>query len=294
MNRSAGGPASVRRELDVTERTSSAAVSKLRLSDDEFAFCRRWLFEETAIDLPDHKRSLVESRLLKRLQVRGLSSYGEYFELLTAPEEGSEQQLARDLLTTNETSFFREPKHFEFLRTRVLAARGSERPLRVWSAASSSGEEPFTIAMELAEHLGLELPWEVVASDISARVLDRARRATYSIARARLPAAYLKKYCLKGVGEQDGLLRIQRQLRERVRFLSIGLHTTLPQIGRFDVIFLRNVLIYFNMKTRQEVIGRIEPLILPNGYLFLSHSETLQGVEHGLCPVQPSIYRRPD
>lgn len=273
--------------------SASARSTTAALTERDFAYCRAWLFEATAIDLPDHKRSLVESRLIKRLQARGLDSYGEYFRLIEREDEAAERQLCRDLLTTNETSFFREPKHFDFLRTRVLPARLSERPFRVWSAASSSGEEPYTIAMELGEHLGLDAPWEVLGSDISARVLDTARRATYSMARANLPRGYLEKYCLKGIADQAGLVRIQRRLRARVRFASIPLHVELPSIGPFDVVFLRNVLIYFTLATRQQVLRRIEPLIAPNGYLFVSHSESLQGLQHGLTAVQPSIYRKP-
>jgi chemotaxis protein methyltransferase CheR len=265
----------------------------LALSERDFAHCRGWLFEATAIDLPEHKRSLVESRLMKRLQARGIDSYGEYFRLIERQEESAERQLARDLLTTNETSFYREPKHFDFLRTRVLPSHEGEHPFRVWSAASSSGEEPYTIAMELSEHLGLHATWEILASDISARVLEKARRATYSITRANLPRGFLEKYCLKGIADQAGLLRIQRQLRARVRFASIPLHTELPSIGPFEVVFLRNVLIYFTLETRQQVLRRIEPLIAPNGYLFVSHSESLQGLEHDLTVVQPSIYRKP-
>lgn len=274
--------------MRATARSASQTLTK-----SEFAHCRAWLFSATAIDLPEHKRSLVESRLLKRLQARGLDSYGDYFRLIEREEEGAERQLARDLLTTNETSFFREPKHFEFMRTRVLQAHPPDRPFRVWSAASSSGEEPYTIAMELGEHLGLEVSWDVLASDISARVLETARRATYSMDRARLPPGYLEKYCLRGVAEQSGLFRIQRRLRARVRFVSIPLHLELPAIGPFEVVFLRNVLIYFTMATRQQVIRSIEPLIAPNGYLFVSHSESLQGLTHGLTTVQPAIYRKP-
>jgi chemotaxis protein methyltransferase CheR len=269
-----------------------AAPDLAPLTDREFKWIREWLHGETAIELPDHKRSLVSSRLLRRVRAREAASFGEYFELLEAPDEEPERRLARDLLTTNETSFFREPKHFEFLRRQVLPGRAAGRPFRVWSAAASSGQEPYTIAMELAEHLGLDVAWEILGSDISQRVLDRARAATYDIEGAKLPPEYLKRYCLRGVAEQRGLLRIQRGLRERVRFQSIALHEPLPQIGRFDVVFLRNVLIYFSQATRQQVISRIEPLILPNGYLFVSHSETLQGVTHQLASVQPSVYRK--
>ncbi len=262
------------------------------LTEQEFSRFRSWLYAATAIELPDHKRTLVTSRLLKRLQARKIASYGEYFELLGNDTEEDERRLARDLLTTNETSFFREPKHFAFLKTRVLPERTVGRPFRVWSAAASSGEEPYTIAMELTEHLGLDVPWEILGSDISTRVLEKARNATYFAERANLTEAHLKKYCLKGIDNQNGLFRIKRPLRERVRFTSIALHEPLPQIGRFDVVFLRNVLIYFSLETRQQVISRVESLILPGGYLFVSHSENLQGIRHTLSVVQPSIYRQ--
>lgn len=268
------------------------ALASAELTDREFEWIRAWLYRETAIELPDHKRSLVSSRLLRRVRAREASSFGAYFDLLGTDDEEHERRTARDLLTTNETSFFREPKHFEFLKRQVLPRLSSGRPFRVWSAAASSGQEPYTIAMELAEHLGLETPWEILASDISQRVLEKARAATYDVESANLPAEYLRKYCLRGIAAQRGLLRIQRGLRQRVRFQSIALHEPLPQIGRFDVVFLRNVLIYFSPTTRQQVISRIEPLILPNGYLFVSHSETLQGISHGLTTVQPAVYRK--
>jgi chemotaxis protein methyltransferase CheR len=262
------------------------------LTDRDFSNFRSWLHDNTAIELPDHKRALVSSRLLRRLQARKIESFGEYLKLLQSNGEETERRLARDLLTTNETSFFREPKHFEFLRTRVLPDRPTGRAFRVWSAASSSGEEAYTIAMELAEHLGLAVPWEVLGSDISSRVLEKAKQATYSVERANLNESYLRKYCLKGISDQQGLFRIKRPLRDRVRFTSIALHEPLPQIGRFDVVFLRNVLIYFSMQTRQMVISRVEQQLSPGGYLFLSHSENLQGIQHDLAVMQPSVYRR--
>ena len=274
-------------------RRTPPAPAPPELSEREFDRIRAWLFDATAIELLEHKRSLVASRLQRRVQARGAASFGDYFDLLMESDEEEERRLARDLLTTNETSFFRERKHFDFLRQKILPARPAGRTFRVWSAAASSGEEAYTIAMELAEGLGLDSAWEVLGSDISDRVLEKARCATYDMDAAKLPAEYLRKYCLRGVSAQRGLLRIQRRLRARVRFESIALHAPLPQIGCFDVVFLRNVLIYFSAETRQQIIERIEPLILPNGYLFVSHSETLQGVRHRLSLVQPSVYRKP-
>lgn len=264
------------------------------LSDREFAKFRDWIHRSAGISLAEHKRTLVASRLLRRVQHLGVGSYGEYFQLLMSGEPAGELQVALDLLTTNETYFFREPKHFDFLRDKILPQRSGDRAFRVWSAASSSGEEPYTIAMVLADALGFSVPWEVLGSDISSRVLDAARAARYGLARATgIPREFLAKYCLKGIGRRSGTLLIDRPLRERVRFLSINLNAELPDIGTFDVVFLRNVMIYFDLETKQKVVARIFSHIVPGGYLVLSHSENLHGVSERFQTVEPSIFRRP-
>jgi chemotaxis protein methyltransferase CheR len=261
------------------------------ISDQEFAQFQRFIFEVAGISLSDNKKALVAGRLAKRVQDCQAGSYGAYFRLLASGEADAEVQRAVDLLTTNETYFFREPKHFKLL---AELARASRPPgaFRVWSAASSTGEEAYSIAMVLADCLDGR-PWEVVGSDISTRVLARARIGHYPLARTtHIPPVYLKRYCLRGIGEQQGTLLIARELRQHVRFTSVNLNEWLPTLGAFDVIFLRNVMIYFNLQTKRGVIGRIVSLLKPGGHLFIGHSENLNGITGAVELVAPASYRK--
>jgi chemotaxis protein methyltransferase CheR len=263
----------------------------LTLSDHEFEKFRRFIYEAAGITLSAAKKSLVFDRLAQRVRQHQLGSYAEYFQLLAGGKAPAEVQTAVDLLTTNETYFFRESQHFELLRQLALAARGRADPFRVWSAASSSGEEAYSIAMVLADCM-TGLAWEIVGSDISARVLERASIGHYPIDRAQhVPEQYLKRFCLKGVGEQRGTLLIARDLRRRVRFCQVNLNAALPELGRFDVIFLRNVLIYFNDDTRRKVVARLLATLKPEGYFLIGHSESLHGISVAVERVAPSIYR---
>ncbi|MDH5613051.1 MAG: protein-glutamate O-methyltransferase [Gammaproteobacteria bacterium] len=263
------------------------------ISEVEFKKFKTWIYDAAGINLSDHKRTLVMGRLAPRLRHHKLSKYGDYFSLLTSPKETVELQIAIDLLTTNETYFFREPKHFDFLRDQILKAHPPGQQMRIWSAASSTGEEPYTIAMTLAESLG-NGAWEIIASDISSRVLDRARTGHYSMERARhIPQTLLHKYCLKGVGEQDGTFMINAELKRRVKFQYINLNNPLPQLGEFNVIIIRNVMIYFDQDTKRKVIARMLPYLKRGGYLLIGHSESLNGITDKLETIKPSIYRKP-
>lgn len=264
-----------------------------RLLDSEFAQFQGLLYRLAGISLSPAKKALVCGRLAKRIKHHRLDSYGDYFRLLTSGSEQQELQIAIDLLTTNETYFFREPKHFEFLRSRILPARRPGSAFRVWSAACSSGEEPYSIAMLLADCLR-EAPWEIVASDISTRVLERARSAHYAMERAEhIPEAYLRAYCLKGVGRQEGTFMIDQRLRGKINFKQVNLNEQLPRQGEFDVIFLRNVMIYFDLETKRKVVQRLMAAIRPGGHLMIGHSESLNGVNEELQPVAPSVYLKP-
>jgi chemotaxis protein methyltransferase CheR len=202
--------------------------------------------------------------------------------------------MAVDLLTTNETYFFREPKHFALLRDLAQDASDKNRALRVWSAASSSGEEPYSIAMVLADVMGEDAPWEVLGTDISTRVLASARRGHYPMERAaQMPQNYLKRFCLKGQGSEAGTLLIERNLRQRVQFQHLNLNAPLPKIGQFDVIFLRNVMIYFSLETKRQVVARLLAQLRPGGHFLIGHSETLNDINDSLTAVAPSIYRKP-
>jgi chemotaxis protein methyltransferase CheR len=268
-------------------------MSGIALSDAEFAQFQRFIHEAAGICMSPSKKALVCGRLAKRLQHWRLPSYGKYLELLCSGSAPAEVQMAVDLLTTNETYFFREPRHFELLRELAAAARGGRQPFRVWSAASSTGEEPYSIAMVLADALGAS-PWDVLGSDISSRVLQRARTGHYPLERTRhIPPACLKRYCLRGTGPEDGTLLVERSLRQRVHFMQVNLNTTLPQLGQFDVIFLRNVMIYFNGETKRQVVARVLSALRPGGHFCIGHSESLNDVSSAVVPVAPSIYRKP-
>ena len=264
----------------------------ISITDQEFTQFQRFIYDAAGITLSAAKKALVSGRLVKRLQQFQMRSYGEYLRLLESGTASAEVQAAIDLLTTNETYFFREPKHFEMLREYVHTAHKRGQPLRVWSAASSTGEEAYSIAMVLADCLE-DAPWEVVGSDISTRVIERARLGHYALERTtHIPPAYLKRYCLKGTGVQQGTLLIERRLRSRVQFLQVNLNARLPQIGVFDLIFLRNVMIYFNGDTKQQVVGRVISLLKPDGQFFIGHSESLHGVSDLVYPVTPSVYSK--
>lgn len=263
------------------------------LSDKEFEQFKSWIHATAGISLSDAKKALVSGRLGKRVKHHELSSFGEYFKLIMQKTEGVELQMALDLLTTNETYFFREPKHFDFLRTQILPKVAPGKPFRVWCGASSSGEEPYTIAMTLAEGLSTT-PWEIIASDISIRVLEKARSGHYAMERAHnIPQHLLSKYCLKGTGTQEGTFLMEKSLRNRIQFMQINLNSAMPKLGEFDVIFLRNVMIYFDMETKRQVVSRMLASLKPGGYFIVSHSESLNGVNDTLKVVSPSIYRKP-
>jgi chemotaxis protein methyltransferase CheR len=268
-------------------------MSQSAITDQEFALFQRLIYKIAGINLSDAKKVLLVGRLQKRLRHFELDSFSEYYRMLSTGKHPDELQTMVDLLTTNETYFFREPKHFDFLRDEVLPTRRVGGPFRVWSAASSTGEEAYTLAMLLAEHLpGAQ--WEIVGSDISTQVLEKARRGHYPLERNEgIPPAFLTKYCRKGVRSQAGTFLISSELRKRVSFHHVNL--TLPveaDIGKFDVIFLRNVMIYFDMETKHKVVGNLLPRLHPGGYFIIGHSETLNGISDGLRQVRPTIYQK--
>ena len=269
-------------------------LCKPEMSDTDFRRFADFFAERLGFEMPPTKRALLVGRLAQRLRALGLDSYAEYWRVLTAHGGESEVQAAIDRITTNATSFFREPAHFAFLR-RALSERRFPlgRTLRLWSAACSTGEEAYSLAMLLAETLGLDAPWEILASDISQLALQRARCGLYPLAGLRgLPPPLLNRYCLRGMDEYRGQMLIDRALRQRVRFLPLNLVQALPAgLGRFDVIFLRNVLIYFEASVKERVISRVCDRLLPGGLLLVGSAESLTDLCAGLERLQPSIYR---
>jgi chemotaxis protein methyltransferase CheR len=262
------------------------------ISDADFRKIRDWFYHRAGIHLSDQKKALVSGRLAARLRHHRLARFGDYFKLLQDGAHPDEPQAAIDLLTTNETSFFREPRHFDFLRDHIAPAH-ARLPLRVWSAACSSGEEPYSIGMTLANCLG-ESPWEILASDLSRRVLERAQAAIYPMDRAKtIKRADLLAHCLKGQGRWEGTFQVAPHVTRRVRCAQINLHTALPAIGEFDLIFLRNVMIYFEGAAKQQVVDRVAACLRPRGHLVIGHAESLNGLASTLKLLAPSIYQKP-
>lgn len=261
------------------------------LSDKEFLLFQRMIYQVAGIHLADNKKYLVSGRLAKRVQYYGLKNYGAYYSYVEN-NINNERQMAVDLLTTNETCFFRESQHFDYLRDVILPEwTGGSR--RLWSAASSSGEEAYTIAMILSEH-SKSPTWDVIGTDLNTSMIERATRGQYAIERAEnIPPLLLSKYCLKGTGAQSGTFLISRELRKHTHFIHANLKTNLSDLGEFDIIFLRNVLIYFDQKTKQSIVNNLIAQLKPGAYFIVGRSETLSGVSDKLLSVSPSIYRKP-
>lgn len=275
------------------EATDEGSTLNFSISNREFSRISDYIHSEVGIQLTLAKKQMVASRLAKRLRDHGLSSYSEYFQLAMSGELPREKQIMLDLLTTNETYLFREPAHFDFLRDHILKDWGRGRLFNAWSAACSTGEEAYSLAIVAMEQLQ-NTPWEIFGSDVSTRVLALARKGLYSTDRiSHVPPEYLDKYCLKGVRSMDGSLLINKQIRERAHFRQVNLNAALPEdIDRFDVIFLRNVLIYFNGPTRQQIVRRLLTKLKSGGYFFVSHTETISGISNQLESVAASVYRK--
>lgn len=242
----------------------------------------------------DSKKPLISSRLGQRIQKLGLNDFSDYLELISDTRNSGEFQVAVDLLTTNETYFFREPAHYALLE-RELSSQ-DHRALSVWSAASSFGDEAYSTAMLLADmqlkgRIGAE--WYVLGTDISDRVLRTASAAIYPADRLRnVSPEQLKRYCLRGEGESAGLVQIHPHLRERVRFGWLNLCQPIEYIGPFDVIFLRNVLIYFDHDTKRDVVNRVLTQLRPGGLLFLGTAEGRAPCDTPVTTLAPGVFRK--
>jgi chemotaxis protein methyltransferase CheR len=270
------------------------------LEQGEFGLFQRMVFREAGIHLGDIKLALVASRLLRRIRDLGLPSYGSYYRRVV--EDRDELRLMLDAITTNETHFFREPRHFELLADalvpawRAEAARG-ERPkrVRVWSAGCSTGEEPYSLAMALLSALPPEEGWDVrvLATDLSTRVLDLAAQGVYSAEKAAaIPRPLLQAFMLKGVGSQEGNVKVSPALQAAVTFRRLNLNDDGYDVpGPFDAILCRNVFIYFNQTTRNRIVQQLLAHLDARGCFFVGHSESLGGTP-GLATVIPTVYRR--
>ena len=271
-------------------------MTTLSFSDREFKRISDIMYQAAGLAFNDSKKSLIQSRLAPRIQRLGLSGFVDYIALLEDESQAAEFQMAVDLLTTNETYFFREPKHYELLELE-LANRKSRQPLAIWSAAASFGDEAYSTAMLLSDmqmqgRIGPD--WSIVASDISHRVLLSAKEAVYPVERLRaVSPERLRRYCLRGEGDSEGQVLMQDKIRSRVQFGRLNLCQPIDGIGPFDVIFLRNVLIYFDTPTKIDVVDRVLATLKPGGLFFLGTAEGRVACKTPLQTVQPGAFRKP-
>lgn len=260
------------------------------LSPEAFRTIQEWLYQNAGILINAQKGSMVVSRLWRRVEALGLADFDAYLAHAFGVGGAAERAEMLDRLTTNETYFFREPAHFARLKNQIIPSLKG-RAIKVWCAAASTGEEPYSLAMMLDDQLGGE-GWQLVASDICGRALKQAGSGLYRLDRLDLlPVDYLKRYCRRGTGDYQGMMMIDRELRARVRFEQHNLLNPWPEAGGFDVIFLRNVLIYFDQPTRQRVIDNLCKALRPGGWLITGHCESLAGIRMPLQQLAPSVYR---
>ncbi|WP_243373051.1 protein-glutamate O-methyltransferase [Geotalea sp. SG265] len=270
------------------------------LSSKDFNRLSQFIYEELGIKMPEAKKTMLEARLQKRLRTLGIPTFAEYCEFLFS-DQGMEEEIIQmiDLVTTNKTDFFREPEHFDYLLDRVLPEwenRHQGKKLMVWSAGCSSGEEPYTLAMVLSE-FGEMCPgfrFEILATDISSRVLEKAKVAVYDEERViPVPANLKRKYLLRSKDRANPRVRIVPELRDRVCFRRLNfMDGDFGMREQLDIIFCRNVIIYFDRKTQERLLNHFYTHMAPGSHIFMGHSETLSGLNVPLTAVHPTVYRK--
>ena len=284
-----------------TKDDGKPGFAETPLSNKDYAFLCDLVYERSRIHLGPDKRVLVTSRLAKRLRHHGIGNYADYCNLLRSPKGEEELQFLIDRISTNHTHFFRELKHFDFLLDTVIPQWRAEsrrnEPFRIWSAASSTGEEAYSIGIHLAEHFAPAESnrWQIEGTDISTRVLEVAKRGIYEAEKlANVPPDVVRKYFQRGTNQWEGHLRAKEGLRRQVNFQQLNLlDGNYPFSRPFDLIFCRNVMIYFDRPTQETLVRLLEEKLVPGGPLLVGHSESLSGVKHHLKLVRPAIYVKP-
>ncbi len=274
------------------------------LTSTDFQQLSSLIYSELGIKMPESKNTMLTGRLARRLRALGLGTFTQYCQFLFSPK-GLEEEMVHliNAVTTNKTDFFREPSHFDYLTRTALTVLqehqrfSSRRPLRIWSAGCSTGEEPYTLSMVLSDVRESQpgFRFGILATDISTRVLEIARRAVYPMERIEpVSPLHRKKYLLKGRDQRNPEVRIAPELRNLVRFGRLNFMDEdfgLPEM--VDIIFCRNVIIYFDKETQEKLMVKFSRHLKPGGYLFLGHSESLHGYQTPFVQVAPTIYRKP-
>ena len=272
------------------------------LSDNVFSRFSSFIYNEVGIKLPQAKKTMLEARLNKRLKAHGCRSFEEYADYVFSPA-GREEELINliDVVTTNKTDFFREPAHFEYLTKRAIPELigshdvGGKRPFKIWSAGCSTGEEPYTMAIVLSEYAESSPGFRssILATDISTVVLSKAKHAVYAEDRVdTIPLQLKKKYLLRSKDKSRPLVRMAPELRSMIQFRRLNFMEDFGMHEHMDVIFCRNVIIYFDKPTQERLLNKFCKQLIKGGYLFLGHSETLNGLNVPLTPVASTVYRK--
>lgn len=266
-----------------------------QVSPEEFHRVQQLARRLFGLEIKAGKEALVSARLNRRVRAVGVEGIRQYLNLIQSDPTGQELLNLVDALTTNFTSFRREPAHFELLRTRILDEIPRTSEIRTWSAGCSSGEEPYSILFELLEELGPSSAAriKILASDISGTVLDQARRAVYPLKKLDEMPVTWRRYLEKGAGEWAGQFRIAARWRSLIEFRRINLMEHFDYAARFHVVFCRNVMIYFDRPAQEDLVRRLAGCLVPGGWLLIGHSEGLSGLRTGLTYVQPAAYRSP-
>jgi chemotaxis protein methyltransferase CheR len=298
INTRPAGAADSPSEPDASSLVSFQTLSH-EISEREFLRLRNLVYGEAGIWLSQAKTALLVGRLAKRLRHHGLKSFKQYYDLVINSPEERVQML--NALSTNETRFFREPQHFELLNSYIFpkwaeeAATGRRgRKIRVLSAGCSTGQEPYSLAMVLLDRFPAASGWEIeiIATDLSTRALEIAQSGIWPAAKVdEIPSSYLKAFMLKGFADQAGKMKAGPEIRSIIRFFRMNLNEpAYPLTGKFDMIFCRNVLIYFDQRGREQVVRRLASFLSPDGYLFLGHAESLHSMSDLLRSVIPTVY----
>ena len=297
MVKSAVTDRNARQEGNFTARRSGRGLSGFSMKDGEMRELIDLIYQQSGIVLTPEKKSLITSRLQKRLKALGAENFGDYLDYLkTSPQRDDEIVTMIDEITTNKTAFFRESHHFDYLTTRILPklAMTQWSVLNVWSAGCSTGEEPYTLAMVLADYFGGTRNFRILATDLSTQALQSAYRAVYpNDLGAPIPFALRKKYTMTGTGSQSGRFRIVPELRDCVSFQQVNLISRDWGIAdMMDIIFCRNVMIYFDDATKVELVRKFYEMTEPGGYLFIGHAESISKFETGYQCIKPAVYRK--
>ncbi len=276
-----------------------SGIQSQNMSDIELKKFVELIYSECGISLNSSKKSMLSARLAKRLRTLGIGSYKEYYDYVTKTLGQNDELINMiDAVSTNTTHFFREANHFSYLTGYALPdLPNADTHLRVWSAGCSTGEEPYTLAMVLSEHYEHHNgDFSILATDVSTRVLQKAKQGIYDDELVqKVPKLIKRKYLMQGKGAQAGNWRIVPDLRKKIEFCKLNFMDSHYGIdGDFDIIFCRNVIIYFDWETKVRLMSRFHDHLAPGGYLFIGHSETLNGLNDDFKAVAPTVYRKPD